>query len=433
MSALVLLGLILAGLGGAALLAHLWSPGRLAGCGLLVPLAIYCAAAEVDTAPLAGASADRVADLALGLLAVGLAAVLFKGRRLSPADFLGRPVGWLVLLLLAGLVFAPFSLAPVGTVIRSVVALCLVGSALMLVDRYGWIHVVAASSFGALVLVMGSLLWEGLGPGTTVARPGVILDSGFAGLARHQGLTSQPNQLGRVCAGLLVAGALLSRSRRYRSFGWLCQGGGLAGLYYAQSRTAIVVGISVALLAHARHRRQLAVATVVVVALGAGLLLWSTGAGGVETVTRKGAGSQELSTATGRASLWRVTIELAEQDPLIGVGAFATDKALAGAVLDGRIGFRATDAHNIFLNTLLAQGIFGLGLLLAFVVAATADVLRGRALPGAGILALSVLGLGLTENTFWKPNSTLVLLAIGVVGLSGQRVGLRKRHEVVAV
>jgi O-antigen ligase len=411
-----LLGLVAISAVGLVLL----DPNHLGSRRALIPLTLYCALAEINMTPLAGAKADKLLDVSLALLALSTVAALWWRDRPTLDEVAGQPIGWLLMLFTAGLVFAPFSIDPFVTVLRTTVAVSLVAMAGMLVRHYGYLHTLAAGALGTSSLVAMSLAWEIVGPGTPLQEfDGYVLDSGLAGLARHSGITASPNQFGRVAATTVVAGVLILRAKPYARFGWLFQAIGLAGLFYAQSRTAIIMGISFMLLAHALSGRAVSITTIVMFCAAVALWLSASGVLGVQTVTRKNGGTEELTTATGRTALWAIAWDLAWDEPLIGHGAFATHSVLAPAVQDGRIAFNADDAHDIYLNVFVSQGLFGVSLLSAFVLSSVAAMRRRMpAAAGAGVLLATVGGLGLTETPIWKPNSTLVLLAIAGAGLS---------------
>ena len=414
----------------AAAVVSLATPMRFGARITVLILAAYSGLGEIDVEPLAGATADRLMDASLGLMAVGgVALVWLLERRPGIDEMLGgfsSPSAWLVMFFGAGVVLFPFSLSPIGTLQRGVVAICLVLLVALFVRRVGFIHVVAAITVGGACLIIASIGWELFGAGTPVNELTGAPDTGIAGLERHNGITSSPNQFGRVSAAVLVGGALLVRSPIYLLHGWLFQAIALTGLFFAQSRTAMIIGIVVFLATHARAGRGLAVALLTLSATTVVLGLWSTGNIGVDTLTRDpgGAATQELTTATGRTTLWALSFDLALDKPVAGVGAFATSEALAPAFNDGRITFKADDAHNFVLNTFLAQGLFGLTMLGGFSIASLSRLRDGRALLGSGLLMAMVAGLGLMENLFWKPNSTLIVLAVAAAGMSE----IRQRH-----
>lgn len=420
MIVLLVVGAVVVNVAAAAAVVHLLDARRLGLRMALVPLVLYCALAEVNVEPLAGAAADKLADVLLALLALAVAVGLWWRDRPPLLEVAGQPGGWLLMLFTAGLAFTPFSVAPFATLLRTVVAVSLVAAALMFVRRYGFLPTLAAAGTGTSMLVLMSLAWEIVGPGTPpIEQNGIILDSGIAGLARHNGITASPNQFGRVAATTVVIGVLLLRSKPWVRYGWAMQAIGLAGLFYAQSRTAMIVGVLLTLVAHAVSGRTVAVGTLVV--LCGALALWMSAAGliGVDTVTRKNGGTEELTTATGRTALWAIAWDLAWDEPLVGHGAFATEGVLAPAVEDGRVAFKAADAHDLYLNIFVSQGLFGVGLLTAFVLSSAVAVRRGvPGAAGAGLMLATVGALGLTETPIWKPNSTLVILAVAGAGLT---------------
>jgi O-antigen ligase len=66
---------------------------------------------------------------------------------------------------------------------------------------------------------------------------------------------------------------------------------------------------------------------------------------------------QEILTATGRLSVWRVAIELIAERPLLGWGYGSINFVLPAHTSE--VGFPAAHAHNAFLQVFLSTGLLG--------------------------------------------------------------------------
>lgn len=301
------------------------------------------------------------------------------------------------------------------------VALAMVVFALGVVDREGYDDAFWAVLVGLAALVVGSVAWEMVGPGSeSLLAEGQSLDSGLFGLVRHGGLAGDSNHLGRVAAVCLGGGALLWSSRsRWASLSMHLIG--LVGLGFAQSRTALVAGLLAGAYLHLRRGRTAAAVAamwlLIVVVLGA----WAAGSLEVESVTRNGS-TQELTTLTGRTALWSVTLEVGAERPLLGHGAFAADTVLDGPVEDGRVAFDAADAHNMLLNTYLTQGLVGVALLLITAGAVVRRRRMGEAGPRAMLFLVLLAALSVTENLIRSPNGVLLAFAVQLAALTPQGV-----------
>jgi O-antigen ligase len=104
--------------------------------------------------------------------------------------------------------------------------------------------------------------------------------------------------------------------------------------------------------------------------------------------------TQEMSSLTGRAAIWGETVKVVEANPLFGYGPSLWD-------LEFRIktGMMFTHAHNQYLQTLGAAGIFGLLTLVCYLVVLLGTAWRAR-VGSKGVtvaLALFLLIRGVTE------------------------------------
>jgi exopolysaccharide production protein ExoQ len=103
----------------------------------------------------------------------------------------------------------------------------------------------------------------------------------------------------------------------------------------------------------------------------------------------------EITTATGRAAIWGVVLEMWAQQPLHGYG-YAS--ALAILPLDPRLFHAAAHTHNMYLELLFAGGVILLGLFLYAVWQTFRQALRLGEINEAALLVFFLLR-GLTEAT----------------------------------
>jgi hypothetical protein len=324
----------------------------------LAGLAVFAFVLEVDAEPLFGGTVDRARDVSAAVLLVAIAGWALLCRVEARRRAFSSPVLWLGGLFALGASTAVWSVDPLSSVAKSVSALALLVVAVAVVDRDGADAALGAVLFGLAALVVGSLAWEVVGPGSrSLLEEGMSLDSGLFGLSRHGGLAGDSNHLGRVAA---VAT-------------WLLVAGALAG--------------------------------------------WATGSLSVDDVTREGS-TRELTTLTGRTDVWAAALEVAAERPFLGHGAFAADVALETPVEDGRVPFDAADAHNLLLNIYLTQGLVGVALLLATVAAVVARRGEGDWGRTATLLLVLLTSLSLTENLIRSPNGVLLLFAVSLAALT---------------
>jgi O-antigen ligase len=105
--------------------------------------------------------------------------------------------------------------------------------------------------------------------------------------------------------------------------------------------------------------------------------------------------ADEITTATGRAAIWGVVLEMWAQQPLHGYG-YAS--ALAILPNDPRLFHAAAHTHNMYFELLFAGGVILLGLFLYAVWQTLKQALRLGAINEAALLVFFLLR-GLTEAT----------------------------------
>lgn len=100
-------------------------------------------------------------------------------------------------------------------------------------------------------------------------------------------------------------------------------------------------------------------------------------------------------TLTGRTTIWRATLDLFVESPLVGVGAGAASSALVATNLG-----QAVAVHNAFLSVAAGGGLVGLGLYLAMIATSFASALssQGPARPFVLLIAIALVVAMLPAN-----------------------------------
>ena len=283
--------------------------------------------------------------------------------------------------------------------------------------RPAWRLVDAWVLGGALIALIGLGQWA-LGENLITAE----------GVGRVRGFYGSPNNLalylGRVLP--LVAAIVAWGQRGPRK--WLYGIAMLllaAALFLTYSRGAWVVGVPASLLflAAMRGRRTLAAATGVLVVLAIGVLL-VVGAGRLTSLLDTSAGTTFF-----RVQLWRSSLAMIQDHPLLGVGldnflyAYRSAYVLPTAWAE----FDLSHPHNLILDFWLRLGIPGLVALVWLLVAFFRRAGRTyRRLPD-GCTRLLVLSLmagmvnfvahGLVDNAFFLVDLAFVfMLMLALVG-----------------
>ncbi|MEE9416353.1 MAG: O-antigen ligase family protein, partial [Acidimicrobiales bacterium] len=356
------------------------APARLA----VVPIDATTAARGIVVAalllvmPLTGAAIGRgniveptdtetVIKLAIGFAAL-MASMILSPPATSGTHIRDRSLPLLCLIGLGvlGLLTAPFAVNVPAALIDSlllILAVAAIGKLAFDIGTERFLQTLVFTSAGLMVVGAGVARFfeadNSLFP----------VDSGFGGVDRFSGVFADANTLGQTAAvGVLAA---LVCWRHYRA-GPLLQLAGLGcvgSLLISQSRTAAVALALAVVLALVRSGkgRILLLAGVVIVGIAASTVLTSsdlaTGAW-----TRSGR-IEEVTTLTGRTSVWKATVGRVIERPVVGFGAGSSPRTMSEEVQAGRIVWPALHAHNAALQALLTTGLVGLGLLVAAVLA----------------------------------------------------------------
>ena len=210
--------------------------------------------------------------------------------------------------------------------------------------------------------------------------PDSVMQSNYRGLLpfvtiRYWGLTAHANTFGSICATLLLLEiATPSSYRLRRSLILLCA---TISLLLTQSKTSIgAAAIALVVIGlwrlELRRKSFFAAATFATVGIAAVMLATiviavgpTVGAAifGRETAMHLTQVGAEMSTATGRSSIWNAALRGGLESFQFGYGAsFWTLEKRLSLGLTG-----ATDAHNLYLQVFSRAGLFGLTSLLVFI------------------------------------------------------------------
>jgi len=106
-------------------------------------------------------------------------------------------------------------------------------------------------------------------------------------------------------------------------------------------------------------------------------------------------GGADLTSFTGRTFIWDVSLDLIQKSPLFGYGVGSSVTILPLNIVE--IGFKASHAHNMYLQILLSVGGVGLMIFIISIVFAFIKLLRFRSYGMLSILVL-ILFVGFLES-----------------------------------
>jgi O-antigen ligase len=364
---------------------------------------------------------------------LGLVAVLLALARPSLLAF--RPEEWVLFALLALGTLGTVLVLPrqvgllTGLSLLAVAAFCVLASRQSSTPPLEWAY---RGLF--LVVAVSALL--------AFAGPEFWLVSG--GRPRLRGFIGHPNGLGMAAALFLAlhAARFLSTTRRSLLAFTVPAVLAVAVLWLTNSRTAMLVA-PLALLAglalvQVRTKQAdavvpwalggLAVAGLVI----AGILLASSRVATLGTEigeqTARSGSLDEITSLTGRTSVWKVSLHSSEKQPLFGYGWRAGEEVLPTAWREEvrPDGWVPLHSHSLYFELLLSTGVFGALLAFALVVALFMRILGRQLGPGkpwgrplAQVCVLVFLLLtGLTERSFaGTVNLAFVMLCLLVADL----------------
>lgn len=250
--------------------------------------------------------------------------------------------------------------------------------------------------WAALLLCLGSIFVYYAIPSIGIMQ-GWTPEGSIGEIGRMKGITGAPNGIGLIAAIGLVLAILY-----FRSFGMfgkltalaLIPSAGLC-LVLSNNRSSMI-GVAAAIWFSFVSRKGIGfkvMLSIVIGVIGIGALSLFTDQ--IFAALSRSGHADEITTATGRAAIWRVVIEMWAQQPLHGYG-YAS--ALALLPNDPRLFHAAAHAHNMYLELLFAGGVILLGLFLYAIWQTFRQALRLGAINEAALLLFFLLR-GLTEAT----------------------------------
>lgn len=250
--------------------------------------------------------------------------------------------------------------------------------------------------WAALLLCLGSIFVYFAIPSVGVMQ-GWTPEGGVGEIGRMKGITGSANGIGLIAAFGLVLAVLYFRS--FATFG-KCTAlalipSALACLVLSNNRSSMI-GVGAALWFSFISRKNIGfkvIVTVTLVLIGAAALALFSDQ--IFAALSRSGNADEITTATGRAAIWSVVLEMWAQRPFHGYG-YAS--ALAILPLDPRLFHAAAHAHNMYLELLFAGGVILLGLFLYAIWQTFRQALRLGEINEAALLVFFLLR-GLTEAT----------------------------------
>lgn len=215
---------------------------------------------------------------------------------------------------------------------------------------------------------------------------------------RMTGVTGTANALGFISAFSILLGIHALKQKHITGLFNICLlSTNFFALLMSNSRTslaALIIALALyALISYPTYFRIITYATVS--ALGVILVLVIDPETLMESLSRSGS-ADEITSGTGRTSIWSVAIYLIFEKPFLGYGFASTLQIFDEQV--ARVGFKVASAHNMILQILLSVGILGALLFFIALLIKTYTAAKNKnAFIICGILFIMIIGL--TEAT----------------------------------
>lgn len=250
--------------------------------------------------------------------------------------------------------------------------------------------------WAALLLCLGSIFVYYAIPSVGIMQ-GWTPEGGIGEIGRMKGITGSANGIGLIAAIGLVLSILYFRS--FKLFGRLTALALIpsagACLILSNNRSSMI-GVAAALWFSFVSRKNIGIKLMLSVTLGlAGIAALAFFSDEIFSALSRSGKVDEITSATGRAAIWNVVIEMWSRQPLHGYG-YAS--ALAILPNDPRLFHAAAHAHNMYLELLFAGGVIMLGLFLYAIWQTLRQALRLGEINEAALLIFFLLR-GLTEAT----------------------------------
>ncbi|NNF65231.1 MAG: O-antigen ligase family protein [Acidimicrobiia bacterium] len=326
---------------------------------------------------------------------------------------------WLIGLTTLAILSTTWSFDPARTFMQGATAFAGVLLVVLHSEIRGWQSTRAVLMRGFVVVIALGIAVD-LASGSEQVR--------WAGVA---GAATQLAQFAVMTAALALLGWLRGHETTIFTTGvtGLC----LTVAFLSQSRVALLVlvclcALTVYLRADRAVRPMAILGVVATVAMAASALVNQIGQLALRDDTEVG----DLTELTGRTSIWSESLELYPRRPVVGHGFASGESIWADRVFTGEISWYPSNAHNVFLETLLSLGLLGSVVLLGLVVSVFIHRQNGDGI-AASILVVVVLVLGSTEAMvhFASPAFVVLALACSALQLPG-RYNLTMRHELGA-
>ncbi len=376
----------------------------------------------------AGTAGDLLGQVATVLLTGALVGfALFKRWRLLPR----------IITLPLVLTFVAFAISVLHSSYPDVAARRLVLAAItvfqasvLLLLPYGREHFARLLAIAAIVILAACYFGVAFIPQLSIHQASDIAEPGLAGDWR--GFFTHKNGAGASMVLLIFIGIFVYRAWNKPAGVFI---GALAGifLYFTHSKSPLDLLPVVFLLSYLVLRlRRPVVALVLIVGVPLLLNMLSVGSVMFGPIHDLIGYLMTDPTFTGRNVIWRFALDHVAQRPLFGFG-YESFWGMPDLVAEWNYleswGYRASDAHNAYLNLAVTTGLVGLALALWWIVAQPfADYWRGRALGADRALTtlflqvwLFALCLGGFESVFFAGGSALwFLMVTAIMGLRFQ-------------
>jgi O-antigen ligase len=288
-------------------------------------------------------------------------------------------------------------------------------------------HLARLLALAALIILAACYIGVAFLPHLSIHQPTDIAEPELAGDWR--GFFTHKNGAGAGMVLLIFIGIFICRSWD-KAVGIAIIALAAVFLYFTHSKSPLNLLLVVLPLSYLIPRTRSAIVAFFLV-VGVGLLLNIATLGSVMFAPVKSFLSTVMSdpTFTGRNVIWEFALDHVAQRPLFGFG-FEAFWRMPDLVSDWNYmeswGYRASDAHNGYLNLAVTTGLVGLGLALWWMV--VQPFLDLRRLPAGGneralttlFLQIWLFGLclGGFESVFFAGGSALWFLMVGaIVGL----------------
>ena len=275
-----------------------------------------------------------------------------------------RSTGLFLVLILMCVASAAWSLSPTDTLLHAALLVAVSLFAVALATRFTRLEIIQLLCWTMILLFATEVVTLFFAPQLAIHQD--ELYPAVRGLFLHKNIAGRTYLIG------VIAGLTLVVARRSQQIGLLALGSSLAAILLSLSATSLLVSIVIAvafpLLLFYRSRPTWAL-VLLVVTLGGGAVLYLSGAFETIYVGVLG-GLGKDTTLSNRTFIWETLIGALQRGPWklgFGYEGFWTSRLGAVSVFDARY-FVPAHAHNGLLQTAVALGVVGAGLLILALV-----------------------------------------------------------------